>query len=612
MASPTLAIVVTRAVASYDAPPARGRLLLTALLTTSEAGPSFAADVLAGKVSLTYRDGSQLRVPIPISGCRIGITGETLSCRSGDGRVAVNFVPMKKGAFAYRVKVTLQDLSSLGSPPPAGTPRAPLVLEVNHSAGSRRMGALATCRARGDSKLVCRGSGHLPSIVLVVTDDQRWDTLGAMPRLTSLVAREGVTFENAFVPTPICCPSRASLLTGQYAHGTGVLTNSPPLGGAPAFAGRDASTLATWLQGAGYRTALVGKYLNVYRQLCPARGTECYTPPGWDEWHAFIRQRYYDYWIAENGKPRHYGSADGDYSTDVLRDKAVDFIRSSRGPFFLYFAPHAPHREGVFFPLPATRHAGMFEGMSSWRPRSYDESDILHKPAWVEHLPRADSIVGSGRTFGWFTDLVREMQLESLQAVDEAIAALFAAVEAAGRLDDTIFIFLSDNGFGWGEHRVFGGKQCPYEECIRVPFLIRYSRAFRDERGESSMALNIDVAPTIAELAGVSPSTPVDGRSLAPLLFGQPVSWRDEFLLEYWAEETLAAPPSYTGVRTERWKYVEYEETGESELYDLLHDSAELHNRASASEYASIRTALQARLAEIRAAPRAMDSNPSR
>jgi N-acetylglucosamine-6-sulfatase len=400
-----------------------------------------------------------------------------------------------------------------------------------------------------------RGDGNRPNFVLIVTDDQRWDTLAAMPAVRRLLVEGGVTFRNAFVTTPSCCPSRASILSGQYSHTTGVLDGSTDnvRGGAAAF--EDASSLATWLHDDGYRTGMVGKYLNDYLRL-PAG----YVPPGWDEWFAVNESRpqirYYDYRLNENGAIVRYGNAPSEYSTSVLQGKAVDFVRQER-PFFLYFAPLAPHLPAV----PAPGDAG--SRVPPWSPpSSFDEDDVSDKPGGgMAPLDRHKA-----RT-------VREQMFRSLRGVDRAIAAISDAVEAAGGSDDTYFVFTSDNGYLWGEHRITG-KVWPYEESIRVPLVIR-PPGRHPTRTLDQLALNIDIAPTIAELAGIEPRSPLDGRSLVPLLSGTTVPWRSRFVVEFLG--FAPATPPYVGVRTERYLYVEYG-NGWRELYDLRTDPFQLTN----------------------------------
>jgi N-acetylglucosamine-6-sulfatase len=396
---------------------------------------------------------------------------------------------------------------------------------------------------------------HRPNIVLVVTDDQRWDTMNMMPAVERLLVEGGVTFRNAFTTTPSCCPARVSLLTGQYSHTSGVFDgsadNAP--GGAPAF--EDESSLATWLDEAGYRTGLVGKYLNDYSEL--PRG---YVPPGWDEWFTLADRppqvRYYDYRLNENGAIVPYGDDPADYSTRVLQRKALDFVRGD-GPFFLYLAPIAPHPPSQ--PDPRDRSASV----AAWIPSpSFDEDDVSDKPGKAKvRLDRSD------------VERLRGDMLRSLLGVDRAVEAVAAAIDAAGRSDETYFVYTSDNGFLWGEHRLTG-KVWPYEESVRVPLVIRPPGG-RPTRVVDELVLDIDVAPTIAELAGVEGGRPSDGRSLVPLLDGREDGWRHRFVIEFLG----FAPgiPPYVGLRTDRFVYVEYR-NGWRELYDVRRDPYQLTN----------------------------------
>lgn len=398
-----------------------------------------------------------------------------------------------------------------------------------------------------------------PSIVLVVTDDQRADTLSAMPTVGNELMAEGVTFTNAFASNPNCCPSRASILTGRYSHGTGIYANSGRHGGFANF--DDSSTLATWLQAAGYRTALVGKYLNGY--------SGAYIPPGWDEWVAFNGpQDYFDYSLNENGLIRQYADLPADYSTDVLAGKASSFIRSASGPLFLLFTPKAPHYS-VGTPLettPAPRHAGAFAGIAPWRPPSYGEPDVSDKPPWISGRP---PFTPAAELSG---DIYRQGQLESLLAVDEALGEIIDALEESGRIGNTLIAFTSDNGLAWGEHRWFS-KITPYEESIRVPLVIRYD-PLTSGRTDGHLVGNVDLAPTLAKIAGVgSPGS--QGKSLVRHLEARGGQWRRSFLLEHWGQSV----PTYCGVRASRYAYFQYRGKHE-ELYDLASDPYQLENRS--------------------------------
>jgi N-acetylglucosamine-6-sulfatase len=427
-----------------------------------------------------------------------------------------------------------------------------------------------------------------PNIVLILTDDQRFDTIGlthsidgvtpVMPNVVNELVHHGVTFENSYVTTALCAPSRSSLLAAKYSHTTGVHDNSGADGGFQAF--DDASTLAVWLKAAGYRTGLYGKYINGYGSSAP------YIPPGWDEWHAFKNVAYFNYTLIENGTEVSFGSADTDYSTDVLRDRAVQFIHDSAGatPFFLYFVPKAPHGPAT----PAPRHAGSFSGIPPWRPANYNEADVSDKPAWLQAIAPWDaSTMATHDTFN-------QMQLECLQAVDEAVEALMQALRDTGQEQNTLVIYASDNGYSWGSHR-WEPKQCPYEECMRVPLVIRYPALAPLPRVESGFGLNIDYGETLSELAGAIPDPGVEGRSMVRLLDGTEPAWRSDFLEEHWNGKI----PTLAQVRAAPWKYTEYV-TNESELYDETADPFELTNVVNDPGNASVVTGLAARLRALR------------
>ena len=408
-----------------------------------------------------------------------------------------------------------------------------------------------------------------PNIVLVVTDDQRWDTLWAMPTVQAELVGKGVTFANAFATNPLCCPSRASILTGTYSHTNGVWSNDGSAqGGMKAF--DDRATVATWLDSAGYETMLVGKYLNGYS---PSAVPFTYVPPGWDRWLAFFGPAgYFSYSLTDGTQVRRFGPGpdEDEYSTDVLGAEAAGFIRSATAPFFLYFAPFAPHTAGGRSVEPAPRHVGAFEGVPYAPPRSVNEANVSDKPGFIRRrgLFPVDGL----------TEL-REEQLESLLAVDDAIARLLQELDETGELQNTLFLFTSDNGYSWGEHR-WAGKRVPYEESIRVPLVARWDALGVTPRREKRSALNIDLASTIARAAGVRVPRR-DGRSLLPLLPGGPSSWRAWFLLEYYARASL---PSYCGTRSRLWKYVQYR-NGAEELYHLATDRYELYNLAAKPRY---------------------------
>jgi N-acetylglucosamine-6-sulfatase len=407
-----------------------------------------------------------------------------------------------------------------------------------------------------------------PNVVVIMTDDQRADTLQFMPQVQSLIANQGTSFTNALATTSLCCPSRASFLTGRYAHNHGVLDNTPPNGSISAF--DNSSTLATWLDDAGYTTALVGKYLNQYQQQFLEVG-DATIPPGWDEWFAF-QEGYGSFILNDNGAITNFS---GVYSTDVLRDEAVEFINASLpgDPFFLLFTPYAPHAPAT----PAARHSGTCN-VANYRPPSFNEADVSDKPAWVRDiaLRRAKEINKN--------DQFRRDQICSLKAVDEAVAEIMEAL--APELANTLVIYTSDNGYMWLEHRL-KQKNCVYEECIRVPLLIRYPDLAQGT--DTRLALNIDLAPTILDAAGLAIPPGIDGKSIFSLS-------RNDFLIEVLREGEGIAMEA---VRTTRYLYNELD-TGEVELYDLRNDPGQLVNIAGRPKKASLVSQLAARLDQLR------------
>lgn len=426
-----------------------------------------------------------------------------------------------------------------------------------------------------------------PNLILILTDDQWAASLAQMPKVRALLGAHGVTFGNAFVTTSLCCPSRASILTGQYARHTGVFNNEPPKGGVSAF--RDDSTLATWLKKAGYTTSYVGKYLNGYETM-----PGVYIPPGWDDWHVLTDPRrkafgegfYYDYSLNENGRLVQYRERPSDYSTSVLLRRSLEFIEKARSPFFLMLAPAAPH----FAAIPAPEDEGRFAKLKPYRPPSFNEPDVSDKP-WKVRYPRLRSEQVAA------IDRYRRDGLESLQSVDRAVETIVELLESRRQLDRTVIVFTSDNGMLLGEHRMFH-KVWAYEPSIRVPMLFRLPWA-KNGRSDGRFVLNVDLAATLAELAGAVPGLPQDGRSLVPLLLGRSGPWRTEVIVEHLGRENgRFQPRRFTAIRTERWKLIEYV-GGSRELYDLSRDPHELRNLSGLAAYRSVEEALARRLKQL-------------
>ena len=456
-----------------------------------------------------------------------------------------------------------------------------------------------------------------PNIVFVLADDLDYASAQKMPEIGSLLAEEGLSLEETFVSHPICCPSRATILTGLYDHNHGVSSNNPPSGGFEGFfsKGHEEDTIGARLQEGGYRTAFFGKYLNNY-------GVEnsTHVPPGWDEWYGKGQkeQRLQNYEINENGEMVSYGNGTEDFYTDVLSGQVTNFVRraaeeeSPQGsPFFAYVAPTAPHAPAT----PAERHQGAFADEEVPRPPSFNEEDVSDKPSWIrdsESLPDEELSEIDGR--------YRE-RLESMLAVDEIVGALVEELEAAGELDNTYIFFTSDNGWEGGEHRIPQAKNRAYEESARVPLYVR-GPGVPAGLTMKELVLNTDFAPTFAELAGTE-FAGADGRSIVPLLRGEePSSWRSAILLERPSVEEgdeedaeggegggeskakgkakagSGRPSPFEAVRTGTHKYVEYA-NGEIELYDLQADPYELESIHEGAD-ASLVEDLAARLEALR------------
>jgi len=424
-----------------------------------------------------------------------------------------------------------------------------------------------------------------PNIVLIVTDDEDWKAHEFMPQVRRLLEERGATFSNYFVGYSQCCPSRASILRGQYPHNTGVLGNQPPAGGFERFYrhGLEASTLATWLQQRGYYTALAGKYLNGYGSTGLAGGA-AHVPPGWTDWFGLVDPlQYFDYRISEGGRAVKFGHAESDYLTDVLREHAIAVIRKARAakrPLFLYLAPKAPHLPAE----PAPRHHDRFGHAQLPRGAAFDEDDVSDKPAAIRARPRLSALDLE------HMQAIYRNRLRSLQAVDEMVAAIVGELQAAGELEDTYILYTSDNGWHMGEHRLGPGKNTPYEEDIRVPLVIR-GPGIAPGMVVADLALNSDLAPTIADLAGARAPAFVDGRSLAPLWRGQRRNWRNCLLVQRGPNadaqadegDEPQAPWGFHALRTGQYLFAVWS-NGDRELYDLLADPAEMHNLAARAD----------------------------
>ena len=430
-----------------------------------------------------------------------------------------------------------------------------------------------------------------PNILFVLTDDMRASDLRYMPETRDLLADGGVEFTRAFVTDSLCCPSRATILRGQYAHNHRILSNRPPLGGFEKFRDlkRENSTIATWLDKAGYDTMLIGKYFNGYDDTT-------YVPPGWDEWHGYLGDyvRSDTYRINENGNISSYERAQV-HDTDLFAHKAAGFLRRTAGgaPFFMYLSTNAPHSPA----LAAQRHRDLFTDVQLPVPPSLNEADVSDKPAWMRNTPELTSEEVSK---------LRErhrQRLRSLQSVDEMVGRLVGVLEETGELSNTYIVFTSDNGLHLGEHRIVAKKWSAYEEALHVPLLMR-GPGIPEGVNRSQMALNNDLAPTFAAWAGVTPPDYVDGRSLGPLLStSPPSSWRSAFLVEHWqdlnGDPYAATIPDYKAVRTGGYLFAKYT-SGERELYDLNNDPYELESLHNTAGNAELKRRLSSRIDALR------------
>lgn len=419
------------------------------------------------------------------------------------------------------------------------------------------------------------------NVILVVTDDQPYELLKTMPYVAS--QDNWVEFTNAYYNYPLCCPSRATILSGLYSHHTRVERNRQ----ADNF--KERRNLPTWFDRAGYRTGLYGKYFNSY----PWDQGNRYVPPHWDKWFAFLgKARYYNETINANGRLLRIGDDPKDHAMGLLNDRAVRFVGKAKKPFFLYYAPPAPHSPYT----PEPKYRGRYSDSPVELPPNFNEADISDKPSWVHDLrARDDDGYAAMLTERW------RRQQEMLLSVDEAMRRFDRKLVRRGIYEDTIVVFMSDNGLSPGSHR-FGGKVCPYEECLHAPLLIRYPESI--PQTVDALVSNVDIAPTLTDIAGVDLPTPIDGRSLRPLMEKERSDLGRDILLR----QATSANRTLWGIRTERYKYIEYSETGEAELYDLRHDPHELENVAGSPAHAAVQEDLSARLAQmIEAQPEYVD-----
>ena len=433
-----------------------------------------------------------------------------------------------------------------------------------------------------------------PNVVLIMTDDQTVHDLSVMPLTRKALRAKGTTFSRSFVSYPLCCPSRATSLTGRYSHNHGVQTNGAPSGG---YGRLDKpNTLGVWLQRRGYVTSHIGKFLNGYGDAVPAD-----VPPGWTEWNGSVDPSTYRMWgytLNENGTLRTYGRPAVEdpalYQADVYRSKAVDFIHRRSGPgkpFYLSVAFLAPHGEitparGQVSVRSAPRHRGKFATKPLPRPPSFNEADMTDKPPAM----RNRALLTPGQVNAITRDY--RARQESLQAVDEAVDAIVKSLRQTGELKKTYLIFTSDNGHFHGEHRVASGKILVYEPSSRVPLIVR-GPGIRGGRTSRELVANVDLAATVLDVTGAKASRPVDGRSLIRYAKKPARRTRRPILHE-------VGPLGYRAIRTARYLWVETID-GSRELYDRKVDPHELRSRHADPRYKRVRARLKKELKRLAA-----------
>ncbi len=408
-----------------------------------------------------------------------------------------------------------------------------------------------------------------PNIVFILIDDQRYDFLSYLdhpwietPNIDAL-ASNAMYFKNAFVTTSLCSPSRASIVTGQYAHTHKVLDNDTPLP-------EHIPTFPKELQKTGYNTGFIGKW---------HMGGENDMPrPGFSKWISFKGQGpYYDPVFNINGKhvPRK------GYTTDLITEYATDFIKEnveSKQPYFLYLSHKAVHESFI----PAERHDGKYKDLQVPRPETYanTEKNYTDKPLWLKrqrkswHGAERDYTIQEYGSFDRFFQLYSEAML----AVDESIGKITEVLKNHGELENTIIIYYADNGYLMGEHGLID-KRVMYEESIRVPCFVHWPHAIKQHQTREEMVLNIDIGPTILELAGTLPPSSMHGLSFAKIIKQQPTLWREDFIYEYFIDPNAVQTPTIFGLRTEKYSYMTYEGVWDIyELYDLENDPEQNNN----------------------------------
>ena len=429
----------------------------------------------------------------------------------------------------------------------------------------------------GDEELPFRWEGEQLNFIIILTDDQRADTIWAMPNVQRELVEKGVTFTKAFATTPLCCPSRSGMLTGFNAYDTNIMSNFPPKGGATEF--DDKNTIAVELQKKGYKTAMMGKYLNNYFEAMAP-----YIPPGWDIFLDVEKGSWFNYDYAR-GSSTSFSSSTGQilhneiYNTYFIKDEALKFIENNaNNPFFLYWAPKAPHGPATAPPEDLDKFLNF-----QYDSPSVQETDLSDKPEYVRN--KREDVSQDDEDDSTELDFPIK-QLQSIQAVDRSVKEIIEKLEEEKILNKTVIIFAGDNGYMWGEHGLWKKSQ-PYEESIHVPLVIRMPTV---EKGSSEeiVGMNIDIPTTVFWLAGIEKKT--DGENLYKLMTSQNKEWRDGIVMQYWGNRPFdegsqnAGTTDWAGYRTKNYKYVEYV-TGEKEFYDLINDPYELESQHNNPQY---------------------------
>lgn len=420
-------------------------------------------------------------------------------------------------------------------------------------------------------------TGSATNVVIMISDDQPKGTMDAMPNVRSEIADLGVQMNNGITPTALCCPSRTALLTGDHSHTTGVYINHGTNGGWKAFFGKgkgaERRTLATHLDRLGYRTGLFGKYVNGFSRSRP----KGYIPPGWDKFGAFDAdgrgdRAYYDYKLIGNVGNPHYGSSPSDYSTDVTADYAVKFIANAgtEVPVFLYWAPYGPHSPIT----PAPRDKGTWPLEPASAIGALNEDDVSDKPKWIAKRSRVSAL-----------RMRRELteQHEALMSVDDGVGQIIQALDETNRLSNTIIVYMSDNGYMLGAHRLVK-KDLPHRRSSEVPMYVRWDEHIRAGSSSDRVTPQVDLTAAIARATGITRWS-MEGRSFLS-------ASRLGTVLE---QMKFSGHPAYCGYRTARYVFIQYSAGHGRELYDYNTDPDELENLVSKGRYDAIQTNLKSR-----------------